>query len=209
MPVEPYLKQKNNAALWLFLILNLGIFAFLFFTETLLRLPESYKSLTTIRSLGILLAPFVLFVLNGLITSNQKAILVFWKLKNNLPGYRAFTKYAIEDGRINIKKLAAVYGQLPKIQRDQNLLWYKIYRNNKDEIVVQKSHKDFLLAADLASLTFLFLVVLAIPAVLISDDSFRWLYLIIIFVEYLLMVRLAQTYGVEFVKNVLAIESSK
>lgn len=206
---EISLKQKNAPYLWSFFCFNLTVFLIVFYSIYIDALSENYKALFTLRTLGISIAPLLLFVVNGLLTSNQKAIIVFWRLKNVLPGNRAFSVHALEDDRINYGLLKKLYPDIPVNAKQQNNLWYKIYKTHCEEITVKKSHKDFLLGRDLASLSFLFLLFIGFPVFFLSDLFYKWYYIILLIVQYLIMVRLAQNHGRKLVKNVLALESIK
>ncbi|RZJ92652.1 MAG: hypothetical protein EOO20_00960 [Chryseobacterium sp.] len=106
-------------------------------------------------------------------------------------------------------KLASLYNPLPNSPKEQNALWYKIYRANMTDIGIQKSHKDFLLARDMASMLFLFFMLTGMPMLFLGFYPFNFYYLAFLAFEYLLVVRAARNYGVSFVNNVLAIEASK
>ena len=73
-------------------------------------------------------------ILNGIVSSELKPKLVFWKIKNSLPGSHAFTKH-IADPRINPDALQSKHGILPIQPEEQNRLWYKIYKKNEKKIV--------------------------------------------------------------------------
>jgi hypothetical protein len=151
----------------------------------------------------------VLFILNGLLTPNQKAILVFWRFRHILPGNRAFSFHAHKDARIDSKNLALLYPNLPRNPVDQNRLWYKIYKSNSGDIAIVKSHKDFLLARDLTSMSFLFLIGIGIPSLILVRQPIKWYYAVFLLIQYLIMVILAKNHGNRFVRNVLAHESIK
>ncbi|MEJ7737035.1 MAG: hypothetical protein WKF97_06375 [Chitinophagaceae bacterium] len=170
---------------------------------------NDYKALITLRTLGLCIAPLLLFILNGLLTSKQKAVIVFWRFKNVPPGNRAFSIYAHQDDRISVNALTILYPKLPIDPKQQNQLWYKIYKIHAEEIIIRKSHKDFLLARDLTSLSFLFLISVGISSLFFNEQTFKWYYLLMLIIQYLIMVRLAQNNGIKFVKNVLAAESTK
>ena len=208
MGTEKNLKQSNTVNLWLFFTFNIIVYTLFFYPEFTTLFGGDLKSVLTFRSSGIVIAPIILFVINGVLTSDQKAFLVYWKFKNTLPGHRAFTKYALEDPRVDLNRMIQLHGPLPRIPKVQNTLWYKIYRTNKDEVTVQSSHKAFLLGRDLCVQAFLFLL-LSIVMLFISSVDHPWIYCLITFLEFLLMIRLAQNHGRQFVRNVLAIESTK
>ncbi|MFL0681953.1 MAG: hypothetical protein ACJLTB_02015 [Algoriphagus aquaeductus] len=197
----------NSANIWGFFLLNLLIFSACFFGSVLEEIPEQIQSFQIVRGLGILAAPILIFILNGILTSDQKAFLVFWKFRNTLPGHRAFTKYAKIDARVNLDRLVQLHGDLPTDEKEQNKLWYRLYRNNRVETVISKAHQNFLLARDLTSLSFLFLLC-SLGMFIVFNFKPSFIYASIVIFEYLIMMRLAQNHGRKFVRDVLAIESS-
>lgn len=207
MEKEPNLKIKNVPQLWVFLAANILILCGLIF-------PAYFKTLTTgvdivfiLKALGVSIAPLLLFLLNGLISSHQKAVLVFWKLKNPLPGSEAFSKLSKNDTRIDRLKLKDTYGSLPKSPVEQNKLWYKIYKKNSSDIIVSDSHRAFLLARDLTSLCILFVVFLGIPVLIVGQWPINLYYFLGLLLQYVVVVIGAQNRGRRLVTNVLAIES--
>jgi hypothetical protein len=207
MSTEANLKKLNAPYLWTFFIFNAVVFLGLFFAINYESIMKDFKSMLTFRSLGILVAPLILFVLNGILSSNQKAILVFWRVKHPLPGSRAFSVHGRKDTRIDINRLEQLYGTLPVSPEKQNSLWYKIYRKNFSEVSVYQSQKDFLLARDLASMAFLYIAFAGLPMLFLATWPSKLYYLFFLIAEYLVLVLIAQNHGRCFVTNVLAVES--
>lgn len=195
--------------LWTFFIFNAIIFFALFFASYFKTILDNYNEMLTLRSSGILAAPLILFIINGLLSSNQKAILVFWRLKYPLPGSRAFSVHGLKDTRVDMVQIANAHNPLPSTPESQNALWYKLYKKNSSDIVVQKSHKDFLLARDLVAMCFLFIICTALPMFFLGKWPLNLFYFLFLVVEYFILIRVAQNHGRSFVCNVLAIESSR
>jgi len=208
MATEINLKNKNVIPLWLLFVFNVLVLLISYLSIHLDTFLNNYKALITFRSSGILIAPVVLFIILGLLSSNQKAFLVFWRFKDILPGCRAFTLHALNDPRVNMKRLEMLHGPLPTAGRDQNQLWYKIYKKHSSDLVIMKSHKDFLLARDMSAISFLFLIFAGFPMLYFGKSPNSYFYLIFLFVQYLIFVRIAQNHGKRFVTNVLALEST-
>lgn len=209
MSTETTLKRQNAPYLWTFFSFNIIVFLFTFFASNLEVITTDFKAILTLRSSGILIAPLLLFIINGLLSSKQKAILVFWNFKNPLPGSRAFSLHGFRDSRVNMNELSHRYGAFPTSPEEQNSLWYKLYRQNIDDVVIQKSHRDFLLGRDLTSMCFLFIIIVAIPMLFFSIWPLSAWYLGFLLLEYLTILRVTQNHGRRFVTNVLAIESTK
>lgn len=207
MEKEPNLKIKNAPQLWIFLSANILILCGLIFPAYFKTLTTDFDIVFILKVLGASTAPLLLFLLNGLISSHQKAVLVFWKLKNSLPGSEAFSKLSKNDTRIDRAKLKSVYGSLPKSPIEQNKLWYKIYKKNSSNTIVSDSHRAFLLARDLTSLCVLFVIFLGIPVLIIGQWPISLYYFMGLLLQYVIVVIGAQNRGRRFVTNVLAIES--
>ena len=89
--------------------------------------------------------------------SGWKHRLIYLRWQNPLPGSRVFTKLAIKDDRISHKDLVAQHGELPEDPKDQNILWYKIYKKKQADEVVSDSHGRWLLFRDMFAITFIIL----------------------------------------------------
>jgi hypothetical protein len=209
MSTESYLKKQNAPYLWTFFIFNAVVFLLLFFVTYFETIINDYKAMLTLRSSGILIAPLILFIICGLLSANQKAVIVFWRFKNPLPGSRAFTVYGLKDSRIDMVQITNTYNPLPSTPESQNALWYKLFKKNEKNIIIQKSHKDFLLARDLVAICFLYIICAALPMLFLGKWPLNLYYFSFLVVEYLILVRVAQNHGRSFVCNVLAIESAK
>lgn len=207
MEKEVNLKSKNTPQLWIMLVANILIVCGIFFPMYLKEIKNKFDLIFILKGLGASMAPLLLFLLNGFISSNQKAVLVFWKLKDPLPGSEAFSKLSKQDNRIDRKKLKEIYGSLPKNPAEQNKLWYKIYRKNNLDITVIESHRAFLLARDLTSMSFLFLAFIGISSLLFFDRPLNMYYLLFLILQYFITVIGARNRGKRFVCNVLASES--
>jgi hypothetical protein len=203
------LKARNTPILWVFFTFNIALFTSFLFANFKLELASDIGSILTIRTTGVVVAPLILFVLNGLLAPDLKAIIVFWKLKNVLPGCRAFSKLGRKDFRVDMNKLVVNNGQLPSDSKTQNELWYRLYKINKDDLAIQLSHGKFLLGRDLTSMSFLFLIFVGLPFLIIGKVPFNFIYFFFLLIIYLILMIVARNHGNRFVTNVLAVESSK
>lgn len=206
MPNEDKNIKTYNKYLILFIIMNL--FIYLYFTfGTAFNLPY----MTNLIKNGIIFSIFALvaFVLNGLIKSDYKAMLVFWRRKNVYPGCRIFIESYEEDNRIDKSVLIKKYGKLPVEPQAQNKLWYKIYKNHEFDPMIFESQKSFLASRDLTGLSFIFLIIYPILAVLFNITFHQFLiYIIILFLQFIVLSYASRNYGYRFASNVLAKESS-
>lgn len=209
MSNEINLKDKNKPYLWIVFCFNIAILISFFFAAHMAEIEKDIKILLSYKAVVPLAASLVLFLINGLLSADIKAILVFWRFKAPLPGSRAFSVHGPKDPRVDMTKLASQYGPLPTTAKAQNSLWYKIYKINKLELSVITPHKQYLLARDIASLAIIFIVGLGFPALIWGQYPYNWQYMMILLAEYFLFALVGQNYGKRFVTNVLAIEASK
>lgn len=199
------LKQKNIFPTISMVIVNcLYIFFYIFNGNS--SLVESLNSV----QLKNISFPSVFFILtltiNSLVSRETKAMLIFWRTKNIMPGHFAFTIHMQNDSRINEAILIEKYGPLPIEPQEQNRLWYKIYRDVGDSKQIEQIHKHFLLFRDfffvmLVILIFTFIILLILDSQAIK---LRYLYFIPLIIQVLLFMLAARVSGVSFVKNVLA-----
>lgn len=202
------LKGRNLA--WLVATLALDVLVLLviaFHTAiddlTLTRLAVIRASLTA-------LLPIPILILSSLISSDHKAILVFWRFKHPLPGARAFSVHAPGDHRIDLTKLKKNVGEFPSAERDQNTKWYGLYKQVDSDPSVVDSHKNYLLFRDIAAMSLLLVPVLPLVLYLGGIDSARMLVSAASFMgQYLLTAFAARTTGIRFVQNVLAVHASR
>jgi hypothetical protein len=202
------LKEQNSKLIWVFFSFNVVLFYIVGLSQVINFSELEIKSFITVRGVWVLIVPLLLFVLNGIVSSDFKAILSFWRFKNPLPACRAFSFYADKDDRIDKNFLTSKFGQLPVLPKEQNSLWYKIYKKHQENPVVKKSHKDFLLARDITSVAFLFFNVGGISLLILSVESVKWLYVIYLLIQFIIFAIVAQNHGKRFVCNALAIETS-
>jgi hypothetical protein len=201
------LKSQNNKYIWAFIFLNTLLFFVVFFNYdfTIATIRNIIDDFSIKNGLLIFLSPLVSIVFNGLLTSNQKSIIVFGKIKHPLPSERVFTNLIYSDKRLDIKLLKDKFGDFPNDPVEQSQLWYKIYKKNQNEIIVLDSHRVFLLTRDLCSLAFIFLILFSI-VILFSGSSFKLLFIGYMILQFLLLWLSSRNYGNKFTLNVLAEE---
>lgn len=199
------LKDLNKNRITLFLSANFVFFSVAvqtnaLFDETwLVSVQRLYELIPA--GLSALIAGF----LNNQISANQKAKIVYFKDRHPLPGCRAFSKYAVEDPRINLAELKKKIGYLPTDPEEQNTLWYSLYRKVENEISIVSSHKDFLLARDCAAITLILIILFGISGLLLFKSTLIYLSIMGLFLlEFFVVQRAARISGIGFVNNVLA-----
>ena len=210
MAFEKSLKEQNELSYWLFAVANIAILISLVVCGSidLQHMTTVMKIITSKDGVWISLLPILGVVLNGLLPSNVKAMIVYTRFKRALPGHRVFSKLGKADSRINLERIATKYGKLPRNPIEQNKLWYDIYKKHQDKHVIQDSHKKFLLMRDIASLSLIIWLVSVIVFII-----FYTLKIVVIFylifgaIQFLVTMISARNYGNRFTCNVLAEES--
>lgn len=177
--------------------------------------PELITSATTTqlglyRALGAAVLPIVVLLLMNVLSSNFKAMLVYWKPYDWLPGCEAFSKYGPADHRVDMVQLKKNVGAWAEEPKEQNSKWYKLYKQVETVPEVAYAQKDFLMYRDMAVLS-LPLIVLAPLGLYVAEASTKalWIAAGLFLVQYLLTAISARNAGERFVCNVLAVHSAK
>lgn len=182
---------------------------------TLFVAPELVTTATTTqlglyRALGAAVLPIVVLLLMNVLSSNAKAMLVYWKPLGVLPGCEAFTKYGLGDARVNMAQLKKNVGVWSEEPKEQNAKWFKLYKMVEDYPEVAGAQKDFLMYRDMAVLS-LPLIAFTPLGLYVVDASPRslWIAAGLFALQYVLAAISARHSGERFVSNVLAIHSAK
>ncbi len=198
------LKAQNTTWIWTVVVadaLTLMSFAF----PSVVDQAASWVA-SGLRLAGASIAPVVVLLLTSLLSSDFKATLVFWRLRDVLPGHRAFSVYAQKDPRVDVGRLRAAIGEFPESPREQNALWYRLFKKTDSDPEIAQAHRYFLLFRDLAALSLL----LGIGApgalyVLGTGANAIWLAVALFSAQYLATAIAARLHGVRLVCNVLAL----
>lgn len=202
------LKGRNLAWLVATLVLDVLVLLVIAFHTAIDDLTPS--KVAVIRASLTALLPIPVLVLSSLISSDHKAILVFWRIKYPLPGARAFSVHAPADHRIDLAKLKKNVGEFPTAERDQNSKWYGLYKQVDSDASVVDSHKNYLLFRDIAAMSLLLVPTLPLVLYFSGIDSNRMLVSAAWFLgQYLITAFAARTTGIRFVQNVLAVHASR
>lgn len=206
--------KNYSKHLWTFIVVNSIILLCIVYNNSLSFnfINDTYKN---IFGKGIIAAcsATIPFILNGLLTSDLKAILVYWRINNFYPGHRIFTEIMNQDCRIDKSVLIKQYGVLPTLPQEQNKLWYKIFKSYEYDTMIFQSHRDSLLSRDLTGLSFIFLVLYPIAAILLSYSynigrNILFFYIGFLALQYIVLALVSKHYGIRFACNVLAKASS-
>lgn len=188
-----------------FLLLQAALLHDSLSAATIHSLAESWVAIY--RNVGsAALALALVAVLNGLLSSDQKYRLLFWRWRNPLPGCRAFTVHLRRDPRIDFQALEGELGPTPTDPAAQNALWYRMYKAVQDKPQVVQVHADFLLLRDYAGLSAIFLLCFgAIALWLVPSTRTQVFYLSWLIVQFLITALAGRNYGVRLVTNSVAI----
>lgn len=204
VPKEKNIKDLNRKYLVGYVMLN--CLAFLVISGSLSadfeQMKTFYKNMASL--FGFLLIPLSV-ILEGVMSSDFKQRLVFWRISNPLPASRAFTEIAPQDSRIDMAKLQILLPNgLPHEPEKQNAVWYGIYKKYSSKPQVFDAHKCFLLTRDLAALSFV-LMPLSVTAYILWGVPPKGLAIHLVSLAMVLLVTsvACQNYGKRFVGNVL------
>ncbi len=209
MTIETSLKTGNAAGLYALVTANVAVFLVLLQHQALVSgdWTQALRGLSAAvpASLGMV----VTALFNAQLSAEAKARVVFLRWNNPLPGAQAFSKYAHSDPRVDIAALKAAYGSLPRSPKDQNALWYKLYKSVQSDAAVTHVHRSFLFMRDYACLSLFALLVFGVAG-LFQFVSLRTalLYLLGLVAQFLLARRAASVHGRRFVCTVLALMSA-
>ncbi len=202
------LKSQNLAWLWSVVAADAVVLLLLAFPDSLT--PAYIKDYAWLRPGGAAIAPVVVLLLTSLLSSDAKAILVFWRFTETLPGHRAFSVYAVKDSRIDQDALRENVGAFPDAAKDQNTMWYKLYKKVDGDVTVAQAHRHYLLFRDLAALSLL-LAPISVILFYVFDASLvsSGIALAFLIGQYTATAMAARHNGVRFVTNVLALHAVK
>jgi hypothetical protein len=199
------LKDQNRWPLWLVIAAN-TLFLYGVIQSNAIELSGIKGVFTDARNLlsvgfGVLIAT----VLNGFLSADAKARIVFLRWENVLPGHRAFSVYARRDSRIDLGALADAYGRLPTDPTQQNRLWYRIFKTVDDQPHIAQLHRDFLLLRDYTAIALLCLAIYgALALFLIPSGHVCMFYMALLVVQLIVVRQSAFQYGIRLVTNTVA-----
>lgn len=209
------LKRQNAPLIRAVLLVHVVVFAIILIgPERLMSLARAERG-EMIMSAGwptaaaLVYAWLTRLLLLGLLPASWRDRLIHWRLRYPLPGARAFSVIGPNDSRVDMDALATHHGPLPEEMRLQDLLFYKVYRQVRDEAGVLDPHGNYLAARDVATINAFMMI--GLPFVLwwfSGEVEASISYASALALAYLLSAWAAQQYGVRFVQNVLAVAAS-
>lgn len=203
------LKTQNLPLIATYVTFNIAIFLTFLNTGNINTqgIQDYYEKLSLKDGVFFGILILLIIVLSGVVSNKVKERVVFWRLEDRLPGCRAFSQYAKEDSRIDLKVLKAKFGKIPTSPSEQNKHWYKIFKTLNDKSI-DSTHKDSLLCRELSVMT-LEMFLLTIPIFLLYGAVIGFSYFVFIVVEYLMVRYCAKNSAERLVVNTLALASAK
>ncbi|MGM7637558.1 hypothetical protein [Bacillus sp. Hm123] len=192
--------KKNNVILFSFIILNLLFF--LEYHDYVSSYIEIFRDKTYSKLFPLHVIIFLsTTLLQGILSSHLKYILVFKRVKNPLPGCR-LSKVLKNDARVSLDQVVERFGQIPTDPKEQNAYWYnKIYKSIEQSIKVDNVHQKFLMTRDMTAICVIILI-FSIIHWLFFSGTFTYIFLMCI--EYFFISLAATNYGNRFVATVVA-----
>jgi hypothetical protein len=205
------LKEQNRWQLWLVVAFNC-IFLYGVVQANAIKVDGVRAAFTDANNLlPVGFALVLTTVLNGLLSPEAKARLVFLRWHHALPGHRAFGVHAMSDPRIDQNALLKLHGSasFPTDPVDQNRAWYRIYRTVEKDPAVVHVHRDFLLLRDYTGLAALFVVFCGATAMYgINSIGVRLTYFLLLLLQFAVVRQSASNYGIRMVTTVLALRAA-
>jgi hypothetical protein len=201
-------KQRNAPFITAYVLLNIVVFLLVngLFAEFQSGFSATeFLKLGKMAVVGIALNVISL-VLGYVLPTGFKDVLVYWRVRNVLPGCRAFTKLAAGDPRINLKAIKRKLGRdLPTNAQEQNEVWYRFLKDYESQFpAIGEDHRMTLLFRDLTAVSFLLVPALEIPSFWFAAGAAPWLYLGGLVLMCLLLSLSGRNAGNRLVRNVLA-----
>jgi hypothetical protein len=203
------LKDGTRLMLYVVMLANLSVFYTIvqhnaIVTGTWLDLLRNGSSALP-AGIGLILTG----ILNAQLSADMKSRIVFLRWRNPLPGCEAFSRHAKEDPRIDLSAIQRLCGNLPEDPREQNSLWYRLYKSVESEPSVAQVHRSFLFARDYACMSLMFAVTLGTLAFFqFSSRGLAVFYFAALAIQFLLASQAARNHAKRFVTTVLSIKAA-
>jgi hypothetical protein len=205
------LKEQNRWQIWIIVAAN-SLFLYGVVKANAIKADGLRAAFTDVRNLvPVSFALVIATVLNGLLSADMKARLVFLRWHHALPGHYAFSKYAARDARVDLAALEKLHaGLLPVDPVEENRAWYRIYKTVENDQAVRQVHRDFLLLRDYAGLSAVFIAFYGAAGLYaIPSAKVGLVYLLALVAQYVVVGHAASNYGIRMVTTVLARRAAK
>lgn len=206
------LKERNRFALFGIVSINLALFYTVVSSADLSMhgLETAISEMKNLLALAGVGALSVVTIFNGIVPTPFKDRLVFWRWTHVLPGHRAFTVHGPRDSRIDMVALELKLGEVPLEPKEQNKLWYRLFKRCDNEPEIAQGHQSYLFARDYTAISVIFLVVAGGSGFsLIPTLTTAWAYFAFLVTQYLMTALSARNYGIRMVTNTMALQVRK
>ena len=206
---KEYLKDSYKGTLNSFAGVNVAVFwGIVISASDFSTVAALVGSISVKDSIVGLVAPISVFLLNGWLSADMKARIVYLRAYYPLPGSRAFSVHLLREARADAEYLARRWGPFPTDPAAQNTLWYRIFKSVDGELEVHEAHRDSLLSRDLTGFSFLFLLLFGTGTAFgAAEWTTKGTYLAALVAQYAATGAAARTYGFRLVRTTLAIAS--
>lgn len=155
--MEP-LKEKNKRELGKLTLIYVSIIG-AGLVETFSA--ESSFDLNGFAASALLIAAATIAVnlFSDLIPRSVKEVLIFLRLSDRLPSYRAFRDGNLRDPRINNAGVQELFAEKPAEGKDSFSLWFELYKAFGEAPAAATAHKNFLLYREMSVQAYLFLTI--------------------------------------------------
>ena len=203
------LKKSNNLALVSVIVANVAVFYAVVQSGAIRAQMWAVLAHQIDKALPAALGLALIGVINGLLSADMKSRIVFLRWRHPLPGCQAFTRYMQTDARIDVAALQREHGPLPIDPREQNALWYRMYKSVEAEPAVSQVHRAYLFARDYTGLALMMFVVLGAAGwVQIPSTAAALVYAAALLLQFILAGQAARNHGRRFVTTVLALKAA-
>jgi hypothetical protein len=208
---ERSLNEQNVRALRYFVAAHVTVFFVVVASSIPAKVAGEWSAVA--RSIGpwAVVSSFVVILLLGNIPTALIYSVVFHRVRNALPGHRAFSVYVYRDPRIDVPRLTARIGSFPTESKQQNARWYSLYVAHESDARVSGAHRRFLLMRDATGLSIAVLVILwgfilvvARPEAVVTE-----VYGLVCLLQTILLSVATRRYAESFVCDVLALSSTE
>ena len=203
---EKTLKEQNHLLIGCFILWSCSLYG-VFLTapaNLFTQFQTAFATLSAKDGVFAALSPLLAVMLTGLVSSSNKARLIFWRWRDALPGHRAFSQLVLSDARLDLNRLRQLVIPWPQTRLDENRVWFAIYKKVAEASTVLQAHKAFLLTRDIATVACIFAVAGPVALLLSGVDAQRLaLYVLVMFIHYLVFMIVARNHANRFVCNVL------
>jgi len=201
----PSLKDMNHPTLLAVVVLNFAVLWIIQRSGSLWAGDWIAVAAGWLSALPAGIGAALIAVLNSQVSATTKARAVFWRWRHPLPGSEAFTRYGRGDERIDMQALERKFGPLPFEPKDQNVLWYSLYRRVANDPAVLQIHRHFLFARDYTFIAALMLPIFGTAAfTAMRPRSIAAIYFLLLIAQWALATNAARKNGCRFVTTVLA-----